>query len=75
MLVFVWYMWYTLSFIIFADFCKSLKNIRKKHFDITCFLLFRNKNEPVFVLQNQQGGTFKKFNKNNSGIIDLHRCC
>ena len=74
MLVFVWY---TLSFIISADFCLFFKSkkICKKHFDTTCFLLFRNKNEPVFALQNQQSGTFIKFNKNNNGIIDLYRCC
>ena len=43
-------------FLISAYF-SSLKNICKKHFDITCFLLlFRNKNKPVFVLQNLQCG-------------------
>ena len=56
-----------LLFLLISAYFSSLKNICKKHFDITCFLLlFRNKNESVFVLQNQQSGTFIKFNKNNN---------
>ena len=58
-------------FLISAYF-SSLKSICKKHFDITCFLLlFRNKNKPVFVMQNRQCGTFIKIkeNKSNNGII------
>ena len=62
-----------LLFLLISAYFSSLKNICKKHFDITYFLLlFRNKNESVFVLQNQQSGTFIKFNKNNNGIIDLY---
>ena len=64
-----------LLFLLISAYFSSLKKICKKHFDTTCFLLFRNKNEPVFALQNQQSGTFIKFNKNNNGIIDVYRCC
>ena len=71
-LVLVWYTSPSLFLLISAYF-SSLKNICKKHLDIKCFLLlFRNKNKPVFVLQNQQSETFIKFNKNNNGIIDLY---
>ena len=52
-------------------FFKTKKHMQK-HFDITCFLLlFRNKKN-LSVLQNEQIGTFMKFNKNNNGIIDLY---
>ena len=41
-------------FLISAYF-SSLKNICKKHFDITCFLLlFRNKNKPVLDIYKDQ---------------------
>ena len=69
MLVLVWYTSPSLFLLISAYF-SSLKNICKKHLDIKCFLLlFRNKNKPVFVLNNQQSETLIKFNKNNNGII------
>ena len=69
MLVLVWYTSPSLFLLISAYF-SSLKNICKKHLDIKCFLLlFRNKNKPVFVLQNQQSETLK-FNKNNKTFTD-----
>ena len=69
------FVWYTspLLFLLISAYFSSLKNVCKKHFDITCFLLlFRNKNKPVFDLQNRQCGTFIKLNKNNNGVIDLY---
>ena len=61
-----------IAFIIFADFCLFLKskNICKKHFGITCFLLlFRNKNKPVCFAKSTEWDIYKV--KNNSDIIDL----
>ena len=58
-----------LLFLLISPYFSSLlKNVCRKHFDINCFLLYRNKNESVFVLQNQQSETFIKFNKNNNDI-------
>ena len=63
-LVFVWYT-SPLLFLPISAYFSSLKNVCKKHFDITCFLLFKTN---LSVLQNQRVGHFIKLKKNNSGV-------
>ena len=58
-----------LLFLLISAYFSSLKKTYAKNtLTSLCFLLFRNKNKSVFVLQNQQSGTFIEFNKNNDGI-------
>ena len=57
-LVFVWYT-SPLLFLPISAYFSSLKNVCKKHFHITCFLLFRNKNKPVCFAKSAEWDIYK----------------
>ena len=48
-----------LLFSLTSAYFSSQKNVCKKHFDITCLLLFRNKNKPVCFANSAEWDIYK----------------
>ena len=63
-----------LLFLLISAYFSSQKTYAKN--TLTSLVSFCSETKTnLSVLQNQQSGTFIKFNKNNNGILDLYRSC